>query len=100
VGRCAVPFSGTAAIGLINLIYNLGRYEQIVRLKLLLSEPEATNRRLKSEDQNQKRPKTNQQRKIKHQENTNGRSRDETSYTENRTATINPTPKSSFWRFP
>jgi hypothetical protein len=41
VGRCAVPFSGTAAIGLINLIYNLGRYEQIVRLKLLLSEPES-----------------------------------------------------------
>lgn len=25
----------TAAIGLINLIYNLARYEQIVRLKLL-----------------------------------------------------------------
>jgi hypothetical protein len=32
-----------AAIGLINLIYNLARYEPIVRLKLLLSEPEATN---------------------------------------------------------
>ena len=28
-----------AAIGLINLIYNLARYELIVRLKLLLSEP-------------------------------------------------------------
>jgi hypothetical protein len=34
------------------------------------------------------------------QENTNGSSRHETSHTENRTATINPPPKSSFRRFP
>jgi hypothetical protein len=56
--------------------------------------------RLKSEDQNQKRPKTHQPRRIKRQENTHGRSRDETSHTENRTATINPTPKSRFRRCP
>ena len=34
---------------LIDLIYNLARHEQMPRLKLLLSEPEATNCRLKSE---------------------------------------------------
>src|ERR1035437_110787 len=55
--------------------------------------------RLNSEDQNLKRPKTNQQQRIKRQENTNRRSHHETSHTENRTATINPTPKSSFRRF-
>jgi hypothetical protein len=57
-------------------------------------------RRLNSEDQNQKRPKINQRQRIKRQENTNGRSRYETSHTENGTATINPTPKNSFRRFP
>src|ERR1035437_8185449 len=54
---------------------------------------------LNSEDQNQQRPKTNQRLRIKRQENINGRSRHETSHTENRTATIHPTPKSSFRRF-
>src|ERR1035437_4157101 len=43
--------------------------------------------RLNSEDQNQQRPKTNQQQRIKRQENTNRRSHHETSHTENRTAT-------------
>jgi PEP-CTERM motif len=38
--------------------------------------------------------------KIKRQEKTTGRSRYETSHTENRTATINPTPQSSFRRCP
>src|ERR1035437_7554636 len=55
--------------------------------------------RQNSEDQNQKRPKTNRPRRIKRKENTNRRSHHETSHTENRTATINPTPKSSFRRF-
>jgi len=84
-----------------------------------------TNADRKSEDQNQKRPRTNQQRKINRQENTNRKSRYETSHTvhppsrkwrgyagrENRTATstlrssycggrVNPTPKSSFRRYP
>src|SRR6185436_18037214 len=84
-----------------------------------------TNADRKSEVQNQKRPRTNQQRKIDRQENTNRKSRYETSHTihppsrkwrdyagrENRTATstlrssycggrVNPTPKSSFRRCP
>jgi hypothetical protein len=59
-----------------------------------------TNRRLKNEDQNQKRPTANQRQTIKRHENINRRSRHESSHTENRIATINPTPKSSFWRFP
>ncbi len=63
-------------------------------------EAAATNRRLNSEDQNPKRPKTHQSRKINRQENTNRRSRHESIHTENRTTTINPTPKSSFRRFP
>ena len=32
----------TAAIGLINLVYNLARYEQIVRLDLMKPEPVGT----------------------------------------------------------
>jgi hypothetical protein len=40
-------------------------------------------RRLKSEGQNQSRPKTNQPRKIKRQQNTNGRRRHATIHTEN-----------------
>src|SRR2546426_12807310 len=64
-----------AAIGLINLMYNLARYESRFRIGT------ATNRRLsacpaqaglKSEDQNPKRPKTNQLRRINRQENTTG----------------------------
>ena len=56
--------------------------------------------RLNSEDQNLKRPKTNQPQRIKRQENTNRRSHHETIHTENRTATINPTPNFSCKRFP
>jgi len=59
----------------------------------------ATSRRLKTEDQNHKRLKPNQPQTIERQENTNGMNRDETINTENRTATSNPTPKSSFRRF-
>ena len=84
-----------------------------------------TNADWKSEDQNQKRPRTNQQRRISRQEKTNRKSRYETSHTvqppsrkwrgyagrENRTATstlrssycggrVNPIPKSSFRSYP
>jgi hypothetical protein len=72
LAKCAVPFSETAAIGLINLIYRAparARYESRFRIGT------TTERRLKNEDQNQKRPKTNQPRRIKRQENTSRRSR-------------------------
>src|SRR6185436_1790011 len=73
-----------------------------------------TNADRKSDDQNQKRQRTNQQRKINRQENANRKSRYETSHTvhppsrkwrgyagrENRTATVNQTPKSNFRRCP
>jgi hypothetical protein len=61
---------------------------------------DVSHKNLPVEDQNQQRPKTNQRQRIKCQENTNGRSRHETSHAENRTATINPPPKSDFRRFP
>ena len=77
------PARRAAQRGGHRVVYNLARSEQMVRLKLLLSEPEATNRRLNSEDQNQKRPKTKQPRRIKRHEKTNGRSRLETIHTEN-----------------
>ena len=44
--------------------------------------------------------KNDRQPIINRQENTNRKSRYETSHTKNRTATIYPTPKSSFRRFP
>jgi hypothetical protein len=46
-------------------------------------EAAATNRRPKSEAQNPKRPKTNQRQRIKRDENTNGRSRYESTSIEN-----------------
>ena len=73
-----------AAIGLINLMYNLARSRFRIGT--------ATNRRLsacpaqaglKSEDQNPKRPKTNQLRRINRQENTTGMRRHETIHTDN-----------------
>ena len=89
----------SAASGLIKLIYPAtagARYEPRFRIGPAI--PQLRDR-LKSEDQNPQRPKTNQPRRTKRQENTNGRSCHESSHTENRTATINPTPKSSFRGF-
>ena len=53
-----------------------------------------------SEDQKPRRPKTHQPRRIKSQESAHRRSHHESIHTENRTATVNPTPKSSFRRVP
>jgi hypothetical protein len=49
--RCTGRWRNAAAIGLINLGYDLARYESRFRIGA------ATNRRLENEDQNQKRPK-------------------------------------------
>jgi hypothetical protein len=43
----------------------------------------ATDHRLKIEEQNQKRGKTNQQRKLEHQKNTDQKRRHESQHTEN-----------------
>src|SRR5579862_8281201 len=58
--------------------------------------------RASSEDNHcaMKRPETTQKRKIVCQENTNPRSRHESTKTHNRMVTINPMPKNGYWRFP